>query len=256
MNTPIIFNLSIGSRKPHSGVQKVCPFCHPEKLTNVIEQEGDLIWLMNKFPVFENTWPTVIVETADHNGELTTYNKEKLHQVISFGLSQWLELEKDKRFQSVLYFRNFGPESGGSQRHPHSQIIGLEDYDYMENISPENFMGPVVHEDEDCYATISDYPLSGMGELNVLLKKDGAPDQFADTIQTLAQFVLHDFPLRCTSYNIFFYHTKHNICAKIFPRYNASPLYMGYRITHVMDRRSKKKTMDILTSDKYFGAKS
>lgn len=57
MNTPIIFNLSIGSRKPHSGVQKVCPFCHPEKLTNVIEQEGDLIWLMNKFPVLKIPGP-------------------------------------------------------------------------------------------------------------------------------------------------------------------------------------------------------
>ena len=80
---------------------------------------------MNKFPVFEGTYPTVIVETSDHNAELTTYSKEKLHEVISFGLERWEKVERDKRFKSVLYFRNYGPGSGGSQRHPHSQIIGL-----------------------------------------------------------------------------------------------------------------------------------
>ena len=96
MNTPITFNLAIGSRKPHSGTQKICPFCHPEKLTGIMEKKGDIIWLMNKFPVFEHTWPTVIVETSDHNGELSTYEPEKLHEVISFGLSHWLKLESDK----------------------------------------------------------------------------------------------------------------------------------------------------------------
>ena len=64
MNTPITFNLAIGSRKPHSGTQKICPFCHPEKLTGILEKQGDIIWLMNKFPVFEKTWPTVIVALA------------------------------------------------------------------------------------------------------------------------------------------------------------------------------------------------
>lgn len=136
-----------------------------------MKKKGDIIWLMNKFPVFEHTWPTVIVETSDHNGELSTYEPEKLHEVVSFGLSHWLKLESDKRFKSVLYFRNYGPGSGGSQRHPHSQIIGLENYDYRDNILGENFLGSLVHEDEDCYATISDYPLSCMGELNVTLKK-------------------------------------------------------------------------------------
>lgn len=171
---------------------------------------------MNKFPVFEGTYPTVIVETSDHNAELTTYSKEKLHEVISFGLERWEKLERDKRFKSVLYFRNYGPGSGGSQRHPHSQIIGLDTYDYKDNIDRENFLGPIVHEDQDCYATVSDYPISGMGEMNVTLKKDASPEKFADTIQTLARYVLNDFPLPCTSYNIFFYHS--NISGRRFSR--------------------------------------
>ena len=252
MNTPIIFNLSIGGKKPHSSTQKICPFCHPETLTNILDKKDDIIWLMNKFPVFEGTYPTVIVETSDHNAELTTYSKEKLHEVISFGLERWEKVERDKRFKSVLYFRNYGPGSGGSQRHPHSQIIGLDTYDYKDNIDRENFLGPIVHEDKDCYATVSDYPISGMGEMNVTLKKDASPEKFADTIQTLARYVLNDFPLPCTSYNIFFYHFKH-IRAKIFPRYTASPLYMGYHITHVMDHESQKRMLEKLHTGTYFG---
>ena len=252
MKSPMTFNISIGREKPHSGTQSVCPFCHPESLTNILEQRGDIIWLMNKYPVFEKTVPTVIVETSDHDSELSTYEPEKLHDVISFGLTKWQEMEKDKRFRSVIYFRNFGPTSGGSQRHPHSQIIGLEEYDYRDNLQHENFMGPLVHEDSDCYASLADYPLSGVGELNVTLKKDGSPEGFADAIQTLARYVLADFPIRCNSYNIFFYHLKH-LHAKIFPRFTASPLYMGYRITNVMDEASKKRIIDTLRSGAYFG---
>lgn len=253
MNKPITYNISVGSEKPHSGHQRVCPFCHPEALTDILETQGDIIWLMNKFPVFEKTSPTVIVETADHNSGLTAYSKEKLREVVSFGLSRWLQLEKDPRFKSVIYFRNYGPDSGGSQRHPHSQIIGLEDYDYRDNVNEENFMGEKIHEDDDCYATISSYPISGMGEFNVTMHPDGCPDGFADTIQTLARFILQDFPLPCTSYNIFFYHVKRRIHAKIFPRYSASPLYMGYRITHVMDEKNQERMKELLRTDQYFG---
>lgn len=45
---------------------------------------------------------------------------------------------------------------------------------------------------------------------------------------------------------------KH-IHVKLFPRYIASPLYMGYRITHVMDNESSKNIISMLTSPKYFG---
>ncbi len=252
MNHPVIFNISIGSQKPHSGKQPVCPFCQPESLTNILEQREDMIWLMNKYPVFAETEPTLIIETAEHNSGLSRYVKKKLHDVISFGLEKWDIMEHDKRFKSVIYFRNFGPNSGGSQRHPHSQIIGLRDYDYRDNIDKENFLGPIFHEDENCYASLSSYPICGMGELNVTLKSSGKPDTFADTIQTIARFILHDFPIPCTSYNLFFYHLR-RIHVKIFPRYTASPLYMGYRITHVMDSDSEQHMMNILKSNKYFG---
>lgn len=252
MTTPVTFNISIGRDKPHSTEQKSCPFCDPASLTDILDRQGDIIWLKNKYPVFEKTWPTVIIETSDHDGEVSTYSKERLHKVIDFGLEKWLSLERDPRFKSVLFFKNYGPRSGGSQRHPHSQIIGLEEYDYRDNLHKENFFGDVFHEDDSCFASISSYPICGMCEINVTLKSCGQTAPFADAIQKAIRFVLHDFPLPCNSYNLFFYHFKH-IHVKIFPRYTASPLYMGYRITHVMDEKSRQQVLAVLKSPAYFG---
>ncbi len=185
MTTPVIYDISIGKHKPHSGTQTSCPFCHRETLTDILDEKGDIIWLMNKYPVFRNTYPTVIIESAVHEDR-------------------------------------------------------------------ENFLGTIFHEDENCFASLSSYPICGMGELNVTLKTDGCTDTFADTIQKIANYILHDFPIPCNSYNLFFYHMKH-IHVKLFPRYIASPLYMGYRITHVMDDESSKNIISMLTSPKYFG---
>ena len=57
MTTPVIYDISIGKHKPHSGTQTSCPFCHRETLTDILDEKGDIIWLMNKYPVFRNTYP-------------------------------------------------------------------------------------------------------------------------------------------------------------------------------------------------------
>lgn len=77
MTTPVIYDISIGKHKPHSGTQTSCPFCHRETLTDILDEKGDIIWLMNKYPVFRNTYPTVIIESAVHEADLTEYTKEK-----------------------------------------------------------------------------------------------------------------------------------------------------------------------------------
>ena len=73
MTTPVIYDISIGKHKPHSGTQTSCPFCHRETLTDILDEKDDIIWLMNKYPVFKNTYPTVIIESAVHKTELTEY---------------------------------------------------------------------------------------------------------------------------------------------------------------------------------------
>lgn len=224
MTTPVIYDISIGKHKPHSGTQTSCPFCHRETLTDILDEKGDIIWLMNKYPVFRNTYPTVIIESAVHEADLTEYTKEKARQVISFGLEKWNLLERDPRFRSVIYFRNYGPESGGSQRHPHSQIIGLEDYDYRDNIDRENFLGTIFHEDENCFASLSSYPICGMGELNVTLKTDGCTDTFADTIQK-SQTTFFMISLSPATVIIYFLPYETHPCETVPPLYSKSAVH-------------------------------
>ena len=162
MTYPIQLNLKAGKNKPFTSKKDTCPFCSPDKLTHILEKEPDLIWLMNKYPILTGTWPTVIIESLQHDLDLTDYSAEKLHSVITFGMNHWLDLSHSGRFKSVIYFRNHGPHSGGSLAHPHSQIMGLYNLDYRDNLTPSNFKGPVFFEQADCQCSISYLPIGNI----------------------------------------------------------------------------------------------
>ncbi|TGU56026.1 DUF4931 domain-containing protein, partial [Mesorhizobium sp. M00.F.Ca.ET.186.01.1.1] len=109
-------------------------FCDRGSLTDVLEQRGSMIWLMNKFPVLQDTHQTVLIESEECNGDWSTYSREHVHALLSFGVEKWLEMERSGSFRSVLFFKNHGPYSGGSIRHPHMQIVGLTGYDYRSQV--------------------------------------------------------------------------------------------------------------------------
>ncbi len=252
-NDWMIYEVDVGKGKPHSSRGDACPFCARETLTNILETRGDMIWLMNKYPVFRDTWPTVLVESADHNADLSTYTKEKAREVISFGMEKWMQTMANPKFQSVLYFRNFGAMAGGSQRHPHSQIIGLTRHDYTKDIKREDFGGPVIYEDADISVSLSDDPIFAMTEFNLRLSQDAGPAPMADALAILARYVLAEFPTRCESYNVFFYHIGGRILAKLYPRHSMSPLQAGYRIRSFMDPAHRRGMMERLRGASYFG---
>lgn len=252
MTYPIQLNLNAGKNKPFTSKKDTCPFCSPDKLTHILEKEPDLIWLMNKYPILTGTWPTVIIESLQHDLDLTNYSAEKLHSVITFGMNHWLDLSHSGRFKSVIYFRNHGPHSGGSLAHPHSQIMGLYNLDYRDNLTPSNFRGPVFFEQADCQCSISSLPIGNITEFNVMLKKDGHLSAFADCLQKLAQYLKNDFLMPVDSYNIFFYEMDH-IYAKVFPRFTSSPLCLGYKITPVLEDSYINSILKTLRSPLYFG---
>ena len=251
MFSQIQLDLDINKNKPFTNKKEDCPFCNPNNLTNILEKRDDLIWLINKYPVLSNTWPTVIIETLNHNNILATYTKDKLHEVFSFGISRWLKISQNPKFKSTIYFRNEGSESGGSLSHPHSQIIGLCDIDYKECISKKNFEGICFYEDRDCNACISNYPIGSIIEFNIQLKPDGHISKFADTLQTIVQYLQKDFIIPVTSYNLFFYQINHLITAKITPYYKTSPLYRGYQITPILKQKHLHTIYNNIIS--YFG---
>lgn len=109
-NTHLFFNTSIGKQKPNSirNKEQVCPFCQREQLTNIIAEDGPIIWLENKYPVLENAHQTVLIETAECDTELSQYDDNHLVRLITFGLDKWLSMEKSDKYKSVIFSRIMG----------------------------------------------------------------------------------------------------------------------------------------------------
>jgi len=235
MRKHLRFNTSIGRKKPESILNReaACPFCDRQNLTDVLAEDGPILLVKNKYPVLEDTFPTVLIETDRCDQELSIYEKEHLYRVIRFGMNKWLEMEKSGEFASVMFFKNHGPYSGGTIHHPHMQIIGLHQYDYLHQTHPEDFEGIFIAGGPGVACNLSTKPRAGFFEFNVLLRDAGELPRFADYIQMLAHYILNHLNRRCQSYNLFFYRLQEEIAVKVVPRYVTSPLLVGYSIPQV-----------------------
>ncbi len=231
----LYFRSAIGKQKPESIINRTtaCPFCDRSSLEGILDQHGSMILLKNKFPVLEDAFQTVLIETDECDSELSLYSRDHLHALMAFGVEKWLEMEASKAFTSVMFFKNHGPYSGGSIRHPHMQIVGLETLDCLEHTNEDHFEGVVIAAQHGVTCNISTMPRIGFFEFNVILTDFAYLNAMADYIQVLTHFILHHFNQRCASYNLFFYHIHGNIMVKVVPRFVTSPLFVGYGIPQV-----------------------
>jgi galactose-1-phosphate uridylyltransferase len=236
--THLTFDSNIGQTKPESIVNThaICPFCCREELQDVIASEGAILLIKNKYPVLVDAFQTVIIETDECNGELSTYTKEHLYKVIAFGITKWQEMIQSGEFTSVIFYKNHGPCSGGTIRHPHMQIVGLKNIDYTHNIGEESFHGIIIHQQSGVELNLAIKPKNGFFEFNVRIKDLKNINQMADYIQIIAYYLLNQFHKACKSYNLFFYQLDGQILAKIVPRFITSPLFIGYSIPQVSNR--------------------
>jgi ATP adenylyltransferase/5',5'''-P-1,P-4-tetraphosphate phosphorylase II len=234
-NRHLHFNTTIGRQKPNSikDKQQLCPFCAREELTDILATDGPIILLKNKFPVLENTFQTVLIETDDCHGEISLYSDSFFERLLAFGLKHWIEMEESGKYKSVLFFKNHGPLSGGTIAHPHMQIIGLNDIDYKEKINKECLQGHLIDQREGVEFTLSTKPSIGFYEFNVRLTNRRQIGSFSYYIKTAVSYLLNDFPFHCGSYNLFFYDFEGEIYAKIVPRFVTTPIYIGYSIPQV-----------------------
>lgn len=212
-----------------------CPFCDVAGLSGILRQEGDRIWLKNKFPTLHATDQTVFIETSEHDADIVDYAPERLHAVMRFALSCWDEMAASGHYRSVLMYKNWGPLSGGSLVHPHMQIVGLVDEDGYASVAPEHFEGVDVWSRGGVRVTISTQPIMGFVEVNVSMSGAATEiDLFADAVQAAVRYVLNDHHGgRCTSYNLFFYRMGARVVCKVVPRWIVSPYYVGYRLAQV-----------------------
>lgn len=233
--THLRFNTAIGVKKPESIRNKnaSCPFCAREELTDIIDVDDSIILLKNKYPVLEDAYQTVLIETDDCLSELSLYSKEHLVKLFSFAIKHWKRVDESGEYKSVLFFKNHGPLSGGTIAHPHMQIVGLKTIDYMENIETSYFEGLNIHEENGVLFSLSTKPKVGFYEFNVKMTSLEQIPSFASYIQIATHYILNNFPFKANSYNLFFYQFDESIYAKVVPRFVTTPLYIGFSIPQV-----------------------
>jgi UDPglucose--hexose-1-phosphate uridylyltransferase len=81
---------------------------------------NDIYMSMDGFGAHE-----VIVENPDHDQNLTTMDIRQVEEVFSVYRERYIALSADRRYESVILFKNNGPGAGTSLSHPHSQIIAM-----------------------------------------------------------------------------------------------------------------------------------
>ncbi len=245
---PFVFDLDLALKKPITIDKKTtyCPFCHRDTLKNILAEEGPILWMMNKYPIYEGIWATVIVETYGCEGEFSTLPLDHAEHIIRFMLTKWRETKDNPRFASVLCYKNFGPFSSGSIHHPHSQIIGIEKEDISRNIKKEHFKGKSIFKNDELEITLSSHPLLGPVEFNLIGKKAKNYRLWAEKMQDILTYIIKDyFGTLVPSYNYFFYdlHDDKTYC-KIIPRQIVKSIAIGYKITSVMTIEKQRSIIE------------
>ncbi|MGD9854906.1 MAG: galactose-1-phosphate uridylyltransferase [Planctomycetaceae bacterium] len=65
----------------------------------------------------------VVIESPDHNLFLGSQPTEQVSRVLAVLYRRYHDLMRDRRFQSIIVFKNHGVGAGTSLQHPHWQII-------------------------------------------------------------------------------------------------------------------------------------
>lgn len=258
MNVNLVdFDMSVGRSKPRTfkgmpNQSRSCPFCHTESLTGIMAREGDIILLKNKYNVMVPSHQLVLIETDQCHSDMPDYSPEHMHKLIRFALRHWLTMVNSEIYQAVVLFKNFGPLSGGTIRHPHMQIIGFPEVDPALMYDPAEFAGVPVLKYNGVEVNIANQPRVGFTEINISLLPDAYSDKVAfakdkeqtpaplpltKAAYTLADFIqgavayLKEIHQRDSfSYNLFFYIYQGRVHMRLMPRYPTSPLFIGYNI--------------------------
>ena len=254
MNINLVrFNTDVGKTKPEnmSNANNYCPFCDVKNLVNIIDTDGDIIFLKNKYIVIEGADQFVLIEGKICKADMPDYSREHMRRVIRMGLKHWKKLLDSGKYEEVLFFKNFGPMSGGTIRHAHMQLVGFPKLKSELLFDPEELHGIVIAKENGVELNVSNCPRVGFGELNVIVERGGNFDTLADFLQVGVHYLTHYFRKNLTSYNIFFYRRDGIIFAKMMPRFATSPYFVGYNV-HFLPRNIGQIAEEV--REIYFGA--
>lgn len=237
----LIFLNDISNKKPNEFTDlktNECPFCNRNSLEGIIDERGPFLLLKNKYQTLKDTCQLVLIETYRCKGNMSEYSNEYIQGLMKFGIEHWLKLEEDRNYKSVIFYKNHGPKSGGSLKHPHMQIVGLKDIDYRLRLKDNYFEGIDVYKSNGCIVNLSSKPVSGFSEFNIIINDDlYYIDELSSSLKKVTHYILNNYFAKCDSFNIFFYHWKNKIICKVTPRFTTSPILLGYQIKQISNFR-------------------
>jgi UDPglucose--hexose-1-phosphate uridylyltransferase len=67
----------------------------------------------------------VLIETPEHGRQLPQQSPEQVEQLLRAAQERILDLSRDVRLRSAVFFKNSGGAAGASLSHPHSQLVAL-----------------------------------------------------------------------------------------------------------------------------------
>ncbi|MGN5650918.1 DUF4931 domain-containing protein [Bacillus sp. Brlt_9] len=233
--TYITYRAGTGKSKPNTVFNKEsqCPFCNRDSLrleNGIISETEDFMIIKNKFPVLENTYPTVLIEHKNCGEHIGTYSIPYLTKLLTFALDHYHNLAKDPKFTSVLFFKNHGAFSGASINHSHMQVIGIEDKDYRSNLNKSDLEGLTIYADDTFTWNISTQPRNEFFEFNLILKDLNRLDILAIHLQETVNYILNTLNTKFESFNLAFYITENEIAIKVLSRGPTSVLLLGFGI--------------------------
>ena len=227
------FDVNLGKNKPRTLLRNSdsCPFCDVSSLRDIIDTDGSIILLRNKYNVIEGAEQFVLIETDVCESDMPDYSREHMRRLIRFGIRHWHRMINSAKYEAVLFFKNYGAMSGGTIRHPHMQLVGFPKINAALLFDKQEFTGITIAVKNGVVLSAATCPRVGFGELNIVPAKDADIDTLADFIQVCVDYLMKHFSVHCKSYNIFFYHEGHeNFYVKLMPRCATSPLFIGYNI--------------------------
>ncbi len=144
---PHDFQHGLRHARPKERRHAECPFCPGNEALcteDIWRLEHDGQWLVrvvpNKFPaltrlgerkrhedgIFRHMhavgYHEVIIETPLHNANLALMSEEHLGQILRVYRGRYNQIRRDERVESIIIFKNHGPDAGSSLQHPHSQL--------------------------------------------------------------------------------------------------------------------------------------
>ena len=78
--------------------------------------------IYNKFSRYGNH--ELVIESAEHNKTLGNMTHDEVSNVVEMYYKRYKALNNDINTHTII-FKNHGPMSGASQKHPHSQIVSM-----------------------------------------------------------------------------------------------------------------------------------